>query len=134
MSTRSTISTMVDGKCVGVYVHWDGYESNRIPLLLNNYNSQEDANALVALGAISSLRERIAPNENEKHSFDSAIEDVTIAYHRDRGEEFFQLDGATKDDVADEEYSYHFEDGEWWYTDTPHKSNGTWIKCSEWKE
>jgi len=133
MATCGTISTMVDGKCVGIYTHLDSYPNARIPLLLENYNSQEMAESIVALGAISSLRERISPNEDESHSFDSAIKDVTIAYHRDRDEEFSQLTGSTKDDVAEEEYSYHFEDGEWLYRDNNWDID-SWEKCSEWAE
>ena len=131
MSTRSTISTMINGKCVGVYAHWDGYPSHRIPLLLNHYNSQEGAESIVALGSISSLRERIAPNEDENHSFDSPVGDVTIAYHRDRGEDFEQIKGKNKNAYTQmEEFAYHFESGEWWYNDN-HYTTIEWKKCSE---
>jgi hypothetical protein len=131
MGTRSTLSTMVDGQAIGVYVHWDGYPEARIPLLLNHYNSQEDAEALVALGSISSLRERIAPNEDEVHTFDESIKDVTIAHHRDRGDELEQYKGKTKDDVCDEEWYYHFEDGEWLYCEG---GDNEWLKCTDFKE
>jgi len=132
MATRSTISTIINGKCVGVYAHWDGYPSSRIPILLTHYNSQEAAESIVALGAISSIRERIAPNEDEKHSFDSPDGDVTIAYHRDRGEDFEQIEGSDKNDYTYmEEFAYHFENGEWWYNDN-HCDTIKWLRCSEW--
>jgi hypothetical protein len=124
---------MVNGKCVSVYVHFDGYETARIPLLLEHYNSQELAEGIVALGSISSLNERLAPNEGEEHSFDNRIDDITVAYHRDRGEDFKQYKiGETKDDCFGEEYSYHFENGEWWYRNNYHPTEAEWVKCSEW--
>ena len=134
MATRSTISTMVNGKCVSVYVNFDGDERLRIPLLLNHYNTQELSESLVALGNISELNERLAPNEGEEHSFNNRIEDITVAYHRDRGEEFAQYKiGNDQDDCAGEEYSYHYDDGVWVYRDNRWKK-GVWSNCSEWKD
>ena len=100
---------------------------------MEHYNSQELAEGIVALGNISSLNERLAPNEGEEHSFENPNYDITVAYHRDRGEDFKQYIGKDKDDCCGEEYSYHFENSEWVYRDNRWKK-GVWSNCSEWKD
>ena len=129
MATRSTISAKINGRTVGVYVHWDGSPDTRIPLLLNHYNSQELAEKIIGLGAISSLHPVLAPEETTAHTFDATTFYATIAYHRDRGEDFVQLKGENAvNGVSDAEWHYHCENGEWMY-----KEHGarTWRKCAE---
>lgn len=82
MSTNATIA-ITDGKsCKAVYLHWDGYIAWAGAVLHDGYNTREKAEALIALGSISSLGEKIAPEPGEERSFE-----VTVAYCRDRGEE-----------------------------------------------
>jgi hypothetical protein len=127
MATRSTISAKINGRTVGVYVHWDGSPDTRIPLLLNHYNSQELAEGIIALGAISSLHPVLAPDEGKVHTFDTPITGVTVAYHRDRGEEFVQLKGMNAvEGVNDAEWHYHFENGHWLYKEHGAKK---WVPC-----
>lgn len=87
MSTRATIAILDKNKAKSVYLHSDGYISWTGALLLDYYNTQEKAEELIALGSLSTLRERVKPLDWERHSFDNPLEDVTVAYNRDRGEE-----------------------------------------------
>ena len=130
MSTRSIIMTKQEDKYVGVYAHFDGYPSYRIPLLLKYHNSQEAADAIVALGSISSLKPYIAPADGVKHSFDSPAEHVTIAYNRDRGEDLDVATADTRDELVDQEWSYCFEDGQWWFRCS--YRNAQWESAQEW--
>lgn len=133
MGTRSNIAIQQpDGVISAIYCHWDGYPDHVGKTLRDHYASDEQAKALIALGSISSLNERIAPNEGEAHSFDNAADGVTVAYHRDRGEklqparnhanepEWFAA--AQTDSGA--EYCYLWRDGKWlcWdmYEKLPH--------------
>jgi len=129
MATRSTISAKINGRTVGVYVHWDGSPDTRIPLLLNHYNSQELAEKIIGLGAISSLHQVLTPEDTTAHTFDTTITGVTVAYHRDRGEDFVQLKGANAvNGVSSAEWHYHYDEDGWCY-----KEHGarTWRKCAE---
>lgn len=117
MATRSNIGIKnTDGSIEMIYCHWDGYPSHHLPILTGHYNTEDKVRELLALGDISSLAERVKPNENEVHTYNKAIDDVVVAYHRDRGEELHSaikypnLDAALSDK---EEYVYIFEDNEW---------------------
>ena len=88
MATRSRIGIQnEDGTVSSIYCHWDGYPSHNGDLLINHYSDREKAEKLIALGSISSLRANIAPAHGSDHSFEKPQEDVTIVYHRDRGED-----------------------------------------------
>ncbi len=60
MSTRSRIAVLQenDGSVKSVYCHWDGYLSGVGVTLLNHYNTYQRANAVVALGGLSSLHRK----------------------------------------------------------------------------
>ena len=86
MATRSRIGIQnEDGTVSSVYCHWDGYPDHNGKILISNYTERERVEELIALGSISSLRKDIAPAPGSDHSFEKPQEDVTIAYHRDRG-------------------------------------------------
>jgi len=88
MATRSRIGIQKeDGSVASVYCHWDGYPDHNGKILISNYTERERVEELIALGSISSLRKDIAPAPGSDHSFEKPQEDVTIAYHRDRGED-----------------------------------------------
>jgi hypothetical protein len=119
MGTRSIIANTVDGITRAIYCHWDGYLDHVGSLLLKHYADTDKRTALVNLGSISSLRERVQPEPGEDHSFDRPAEGVTIAYHRDRGEE---LQPAEEMPMADfianppdhgTEYWYLHDGGQW---------------------
>lgn len=76
MATRSRIAIEnQDGSVTSIYCHWDGYTKHNGKILDEAYNTENKLNALIALGDISSL--------------ERSIED-TVAYARDRGEDFNQ--------------------------------------------
>ena len=60
MATRSTIGIKTeDGTVRAIYCHWDGYPEGVGVGLVENYNSKEQAEALIALGGFSSLMETL---------------------------------------------------------------------------
>lgn len=83
MGTRSRIGILEpDGSVTSIYTHWDGYPSHHGPILRDNYATEENVRALIALGDLSVLGEDVG----EKHDFDHAPEGTCTAYGRDRGE------------------------------------------------
>ena len=108
MATRSRIRmTLPTGETKSSYCHWDGYPSNMGPLLKENYNTTEKVRELLELGALSYLAPKVKPEPGERHSFDRPAPDVTVAYHRDRGEKLMVGHDSP------EEYDYVW-DGEKW--------------------
>ena len=103
MSTRSRIAIEnQDGTVTSIYCHFDGYLSGVGKLLKEYYTTQPKVQALIELGDISALD--MTPTS-------------TIAYHRDRGEDFNQ---STDKDVESffnenyQKYSYLFtKDNRW---------------------
>ena len=83
MGTRSRIAIRNDQTFDSIYCHWDGYPSHVGRILRDHYDTEEKVRALIALGDISSLGEKIG----KKHDFeDRTHRDWTTAYGRDRGE------------------------------------------------
>ena len=114
MSTRSTIAIRrLDGSMTKIYCHWDGYIEYNGVILQRYYNTPEKIEELLALGNISSLREKVNPT-TDTHSFETPEDNVVVAYHRDRGEEFSQVANEQM-----EEYNYVFDcwKGAWLVTD-----------------
>jgi hypothetical protein len=76
MSTRSRIAIEnQDGTVTSIYCHWDGYTKGVGKTLEKWYTTQAKVEALIELGDISSLD--MTPTS-------------TVAYHRDRDEDFTQ--------------------------------------------
>ena len=121
MSTRSFICVeQDDGSYKGVYCHWDGYLTYNGAMLLDHYNSRERAEALIALGDLSLLCEKLYPDPDKPHGFDydKRQPDVTVAYARDRGEKNTEARIVTPESALDSwgEYLYVFcKDGKWRY-------------------
>ena len=132
MSTRSRIGiAQDDGTVKSIYCHWDGYPSNNGKILLDHYTDRTKVESLIALGDISALEAEVAPTEElapgrysdtkkpVRHSFDTPQENVTIAYARDRGEDFEEVKPRIDESVAAfeksdlEEWGYLFKDGKW---------------------
>lgn len=87
MGTRSTIAIRrQDGTHTSIYCHWDGYLDHHWPILTGHYATAERVEALLALGDLSSLGARLAPDEGEAHSFRVPAEGVCVAYGREREE------------------------------------------------
>lgn len=118
MATRSRIGIEnSDGTVTSVYCHFDGYYSGVGRTLFYRYKDREKVQALIDLGDLSYVMEEVAPAPGQSHSFGNGAKGVTMAYHRDRGEEFNQdksrsREAFFKGDI--EEYGYLFtQEGEW---------------------
>lgn len=116
MSTRSAIiEKLPDGTYRGIYCHNDGYLKGVGKVLQTHYNEKHKVSSLISLGDLSCCYQYIGTDL--KHSFDRPQRNVTIAYHRDRGEDKRIVYGKTSDEVADQidhnGHVYVFEDK--WY-------------------
>lgn len=138
MATRSRIALeLSDGSIKSVYCHWDGYPKNNGRILQENYQSLEKVEKLIGLGTLSYLAEELEAPDGASHSFESPISGVTVAYHRDRGEDYDPPRKNTsrsefiKSDV--EEYGYLFtKEGEWLLIDGHGSfSNRTTVPLTE---
>ena len=121
MSTRSFIcKSLPNNTIVGVYCHFDGYPSGVGATLSTHYATDERVTALLNLGSISQLQPRLVPDLGDTHTFDNPAKNVTVAYHRDRGEAmstttFPSLD-VMVEDVANQlgvEFVYIWDSNEW---------------------
>ena len=118
MSTRSIIIEKTVEGYRGIYVHWDGYARGVGATLLKHYTDPKKVFALINLGSLSSLGEKVNPTDPTVHTFDSPEKNVTVAYGRDRGEEDQEpVVGITIEQVAGHidhnGYVYVFENNEW---------------------
>lgn len=120
MATRSRIGMeQPNGEVRSIYCHWDGYPEGVGATLQEHYVDPEKVEALIALGDISVLQPLVEPDvPGVEHSFANPAPCVTIAYHRDRGEEFrapridASVESFSRSDI--EEYGYVFtQQGEW---------------------
>lgn len=118
MATRSRIGIEnSDGTVTSVYCHFGGYYSGVGRTLFYHYKDREKVQALIDLGDLSYVMEEVAPAPGQSHSFGNGAKGVTMAYHRDRGEEFNQNKSRSREaffkgDI--EEYGYLFtQEGEW---------------------
>lgn len=116
ISTRSLIGIInKDDSVDTIYCHWDGYPSNQGPLLTQFYNTADKVRDLIALGGISYLAEKLEPTTGS-HSFEHPEQNVVVAYHRDRGEDwehnksahFANIDELISD-IGWEDYVYLFD-------------------------
>jgi len=125
MATRSRIAKeQADGTVKSIYCHWDGYPSNNGKLLLEHYQDPQKVDALIALGSISSLAPEVEPKG--EHSFDRPEEGVVVAYHRDRGEDYYK---PNEDQSVERFFGGDIE--EWGYLMT---KEGQWLYQSGYKE
>lgn len=135
MGTRSRIGIENEGGTVrSIYCHWDGYPENNGEILLKHYTDVEKINALLDEGDMSSLGREIG----SKHSFDSKPEGECNFYRRDRGET--DVDAIVSENVqeylnleSDQEYSYLFKDGEWFYSPKYGNHAGQIVPLKNWK-
>ena len=121
MSTRSYICKKEeDGTIKMIYCHFDGdYNSVLLP---KYYNTPEKVDALIALGDLSSLGEKISPT-NATHDIDHPEPGVCVAYGRDAqcddaAAKIFKSKEAFIEVVNNSpmiEYIYLWEDNRWKY-------------------
>lgn len=118
MSTRCYIAAKSQDKegYDYIYCHFDGGQYVR-SILDEHYTDEAKVRALISLGNISQLRERVSPNATEKHSFKHPVDGVTVAYARDRGECDQEADYAhTRNEMIRSDvvsYVHVFEEGKW---------------------
>lgn len=115
MATRSRIGIQDENGTVrSIYCHFDGYPDGVGATLNEHYSNRQKLNMLINLGDISILEENVATVH--EHSFNNPRPGVTVAYHRDRGEE---LKPARVDSSLDtfsdyESYGYVYTlEGKW---------------------
>ena len=118
MTTRATISYFDEDtkKYHSIYLHNDGYLEWAGMVLKRSYSSLDKVKELVTLGSISVLGDRIVPIG--KHSYDEREKGTTVAYHRDRGDEWANVSPLVTSKLKKgdrQEFNYLFQDGEWKY-------------------
>lgn len=120
MSTRSRIAIQRDAGFESIYCHSDGYVEGVGKTLAEHYSNVDQVELLIALGDISYVEARVAPEPGEPHGFGNAAEGVTVAYGRDRGEtgcepvsshNLIALQALA--DASSAEYLYVFAAGQW---------------------
>jgi hypothetical protein len=82
-----------------------------------HYKKREKVQKLIGLGSLSSLAPEIDAPQGEGHSYENPVPGVTVAYYRDRGENFNQRQNISPENffASDiEEYGYLYTlEGEW---------------------
>ena len=123
MSTKAFIGIKENGSITYIYNYSDGYLEYLGIMLFEHYNSEEKAKALVELGDVAIVKEKLEPAEGTIHSFDydKRQEGVSVFYGRDRGEdwEFIQpiiIQNTTFDEHQYYNYLYDVEEGCWLFT------------------
>ena len=118
MATRSRIAIENEnGTVTSIYCHYDGYPSGVGETLQQHYTDHEKVKKLISLGSLSSLYENVDIPEGVKHDFNRPADGITVAYHRDRGDNLdyashSSVDYFFKSDI--QEYGYCFTAaGEW---------------------
>ena len=116
MSTHCGIAVKTESGYKTIYCHNDGYTGYMLPMLTDNYNSEELASKLVSMGDASSINKKFEPT-TMSHSFDCPEADVCVFYVRDRKESWLANSPqsySTKEDLFKQFwYTYIFENGEW---------------------
>lgn len=158
MSTRSTIAIIKeDGSVKSIYCHWDGYIKKGVgETLVKHYNTDKRTDGLIALGSLSSLYKNPNPLPEvpeahfrgegkpriltaKEHTFDDPQADVTVAYHRDRGED---LEISTFENLKSYEKSGYFQgydylrkDSNWYIRKCTYKDDkfvkAEWIELTK---
>ena len=112
-----------DGSYKSIYCHWDGYPEYNGLILFENYKDKNKVEKLINLGDISSLDEEIEPDYRFEHCFSNRQEGITLAYHRDRGENINIRTDKNINDLINyishsmEEYLYIYDNGVWKYAE-----------------
>jgi hypothetical protein len=117
MATRSRIGIENEnGTISSIYCHFDGYPDGVGATLKEHYSNSQKLRMLINLGDISILGEQVATMD--EHSYENPKENITVAYHRDRGESKIEaredrsLEAFSKSDY--EEYGYVYTKDEKW--------------------
>lgn len=137
MATRSLIGIHTDEGIRAIYCHFDGYPDHVGTILCTHYATAERVEALISLGCICVLGPKLAPDTEfaephnyldgpglVQHSFATPQKDVTVAYHRDRGEPraiytFYSERAFNHSVKIPVPYHYLFKDGQWYLDGYP---------------
>lgn len=118
MATQCGIALKVGETYTTIYCHNDGYPSYMLPMLKENYNSFELANKLISQGDASSINKKLEPTPHSGHRFEAPEPEVSVFYHRDRGEDWYSCQSVCYYRAElfrqDFKYIYVFEDGIGW--------------------
>jgi hypothetical protein len=115
MSTQCGVAIKTEKGYKTIYVHSDGYPEYMWPMLTENYNSEELATKLIDHGDASYIDKKLEPT-SDFHKFGTPEPDVSMFYHRDRGDLYFEVapQTLTREDLHScYYYVYLWEDGEW---------------------
>ncbi len=103
MSTNCTVAIKnEDGSVTSIYGHWDGYLNGVGSELLKNYTTENDIKELIMLGDCSTICDSVE------------------AYHRDKGEDWENVQPKVFEDYEQmldtnsQEYNYIFENNQWY--------------------
>ena len=126
--TRSQVGKIDKaGKITSVYVHWDGYPENMVPLVKRYDKKKLDQLLKLGKAGISYLDKEIG---DKPMDFSNPDKGITLFYGRDRGEKGnMEAKGDTKNLVkylkdvsnkagAEYVYLYDEKDGKWYMADT----------------
>lgn len=112
-----------DGHTQAIYCHGNGAFEDLGRCLLAHHQDPEKVKALIELGGVSYVEAEVAPNKGTPHTFNTPAKGVTVAYIRDRGDNFSSraatsytdLNEALRDWVGGVSYVYAFDEakGEW---------------------
>jgi hypothetical protein len=115
MSTNARIIVKTGSVFKSSYVHYDG--DRILPVLRKYYNTPEKAQELIELGNLSSLGEKVAPDEGVLHTFNKPCPGVTVAYNRDRREKYNSYYASSVSATlgkASEPYVYFYDEEDGW--------------------
>ncbi len=125
--TRSQVGKIDKaGKITSVYVHWDGYPENMVPLVKNYDKKKLDQLIKLGKAGISYLDKEIG---DKPMDFSNPTKGITLFYGRDRGEKGnMEAKGDVKNLVkylkdvsnkagAEYVYLYDEKDGKWYMAD-----------------
>lgn len=121
MSTNANIAKLnEDGTVKSIYVHWDGYPTHTGKKLIENYETAEKLETLLAIGDLSQIE--ASPDCPEGHTYETSVDGYCVAYGRDRGEDGADavISESVKEynsDQAHQEFNYLFVDGTWFLND-----------------
>ena len=118
--TNGRIGILKDdnGQVESIYVHCDADRIGKV--LKKHYADKAKVEKLISLGDCSSIGPEVEPPEGAEHSYDNPIPGVTVAYVRDRDEDWDDCHPSLHMDEATfwkSDFGYHgylYKDGEWW--------------------
>ena len=124
MATNAFIGFRENNSITYIYNHSDRYLEYLGKMLIKHYNSEEKAKALVNLGDVSVVKEKLAPEEGTTHTFDNRQEGVSVFYNRDRGENWDDIQPIRIENTVFENpdytivyiYVYDVEEQAWLFT------------------